>query len=54
MSCGKSPVNDSEIVKNVVITSELLVVTSIETLEIDKVKAIGRWDQKDCRKWHNF
>ena len=37
--------NDSEIVTNVVTTSELLVVTSNETLGIDKEKVIGKWDQ---------
>ena len=50
MSCGKSPVNDSEIVTNVVTTSESLVVTSDETLGnkenflkgIDKEKAKGK------------
>ena len=37
--------NDSEIVKNVVTTSKLLVVTSKETLEIDTEKVKGKWDQ---------
>ena len=46
--------NDSEIVTNVVTTSESLVVTNNETLEIDKEKVKGKWDQQDCRKWHNF
>ena len=33
MGCGKSPVNNSETVANMVATSESLVVTSNETLE---------------------
>ena len=36
--------NDSEIVTNVVTTSELLVVASNETLEIDKETVKGKWD----------
>ena len=41
VSCGKLPVNDSEIVRNVVTTSESLVVASKETLEIDEEKESG-------------
>ena len=37
-SCGKSPMNDSRIVTNVVTTSQSLLVTSKETLEIDEEK----------------
>ena len=44
VSCGESLVNNSEIVTNVVATSESLVVTSKETLEIDKEKVKGKWD----------
>ena len=36
--------NNSEIVTNVVATSESLVVTSKEILEIDKEKVKGKWD----------
>ena len=38
MSCGELPVNNSEMVANVVATSESLVVTSNETLEEEIIK----------------
>ena len=44
VSCGESPVNNSETVANVVTTSKLLVVTSNETLE-NKEKLLKEIDK---------